>query len=97
MAPTPATVERIREAMLTPAAREVALSRPDQRTRRRYELPAPGTRQTRQRDALIVSLIAYAGLRPGELRALRFADVRENTIHVQRAANPGRDRQAHQE
>ena len=42
----------------------------------------------RQRDALLVSLIAYAGLRPGELRALRLADVREGTILVQRAADP---------
>ena len=32
--------------------------------RRRYTLPAPGTPQTRQRDALIVSILAYAGLRP---------------------------------
>ncbi len=26
---------------------------------------------------MIVSVLAYAGLRPGELRALRWADVRE--------------------
>ena len=50
--------------------------------------PAPGTRQTRLRDALIASLLAYAGLRPGELRALRLGDVREHTLLVQRAANP---------
>jgi integrase len=37
---------------------------------------------------LIVSLLAYAGLRPGELRALRWSDVAENTINVQRGANP---------
>ncbi len=48
----------------------------------------PGTPQTRRRDALIVSLLAYSGLRPGELRALRWEDVRERTILVQRAANP---------
>jgi integrase len=84
----PATVEAIRQSMLHPPAREVAPSAPGQRARRRYTLPAPGTPQTRQRDALIVSLLAYAGLRPGELRALRFRDVRENTILVERAANP---------
>lgn len=85
---SPAVVERIRAAMLDPAPREIAAAGPGQRARRRYTLPAPGTPQTRQRDALIVSLLAYAGLRPGELRALRFGDVRERTILVQRAANP---------
>ena len=84
----PAAVEAIRRALLDPPPREVAASLPGQRPRRRYELPVPGTPQTRQRDALIVSLLAYAGLRPGELRALRLADVHEGTIHVQRAAAP---------
>jgi len=85
---SPATFERIRAAMLNPAPREIAAAIPGQRQRRRYELPAPGTPQTRQRDALIVSLLAYAGIRPGELRAQRLGDVREGTILVQRAANP---------
>ena len=85
---SPATVEAIRRALLEPAPREIAAARPGQRSRRRYELPPPGTPQTWRRDALIVSLLAYAGLRPGELRALRLADVREGTILVQRAANP---------
>ena len=40
----PATVETIRRALLDPPAREVAASRPGQRNRRRYEMPAPGTR-----------------------------------------------------
>lgn len=35
-----------------------------------------------------MSLLAYAGLHPGELRALPFKNVRENTILVERAANP---------
>jgi integrase len=35
-----------------------------------------------------VSLLAYAGLRPGEMRALCLADIHEGTIHVQRAADP---------
>lgn len=38
--------------------------------------------------AAIVSVLAYAGLRPGELRALRWGDVRERTILVQRGADP---------
>jgi integrase len=84
----PATIEAIALALRQPAAREIAASPPGQRPRRRYELPPPGTPQTRRRDALIVSLLAYAGLRPGELRALRWEDVHEHTILVQRAANP---------
>lgn len=84
----PATVETIRRALLDPPTREVAASRRGQRNRRRYEMPAPGTPQTRQRDALIVSLLAYAGVRPGELRAQRLGDAREKTLLVERAANP---------
>lgn len=38
--------------------------------------------------AALVSVLAYAGLRPGELRALRWGDVRERTILVQRGADP---------
>ncbi|MGA2929562.1 MAG: tyrosine-type recombinase/integrase [Solirubrobacteraceae bacterium] len=84
----PAAVEAIRSALLDPPPREVAASLPGQRRRRRYGLPPPGTPRTRQRDALIVSMLGYAGLRPGELRALRMADVHESTIHVQRGADP---------
>jgi integrase len=40
------------------------------------------------RDSAIVFILAYAGLRPGELRALRWGDVRERTILVQRGADP---------
>ena len=80
----PVTVERIRAAMLDPRPREIAANA----RRDRYTLPAPGDPQTRQRDALIVSVLAYSGLRPGELRALRWEDVGEVTINVQRAANP---------
>lgn len=38
--------------------------------------------------AAIVAVLAYAGLRPGELRALRWGDVRDRTILVQRGADP---------
>lgn len=38
------------------------------------------------RDAMLVSVLAYAGLRPEEARALRWEDVGERTIRVQRAA-----------
>jgi integrase len=84
----PVTVEKIRHALLNPARRTVSGSEDDRRRRRGYDLPALGTPQTRLRDVTIVSLLAYAGLRPGELRALRFGDIREHTLLIQRAANP---------
>lgn len=39
------------------------------------------------RDAALVSVLAYAGLRPGEALALRWRDVRKRTILVQRASD----------
>lgn len=39
------------------------------------------------RDATLVSVLAYAGLRPGEALALRWSDVRDRTILVQRASD----------
>ena len=39
------------------------------------------------RSAAMVSVMVYVGLRPGELRALRWGDVSENTIHVRAAAS----------
>jgi integrase len=42
--------------------------------------------QARIRDAALVSVLAYAGLRPGEARALRWSDVRAGSVLVERAA-----------
>jgi integrase len=66
-----------------------------QRVVRRARLPlsqevrplAPETVETMRgaasaRDAAILSVLAYAGLRPGELRLLRWRDVRERTLLV---------------
>jgi integrase len=53
-----------------------------------YVVPDERDSFTRQRDAAMVSVLAYAGLRPGELRALRWGDVRKATITVERAARP---------
>lgn len=80
----PVTVEKIRAAMLKATPIEVAANG----RRRRYALPAVGSPETRSRDALIVSMLAYSGLRPGELRGLRWSDIGEATINVQRATNP---------
>jgi integrase len=37
------------------------------------------------RDAVLVSVLAYAGVRPGEALALRWGDLRERTILVERS------------
>ncbi|MGH9322867.1 MAG: tyrosine-type recombinase/integrase, partial [Vicinamibacteria bacterium] len=44
------------------------------------------------RDAVFVSVLAYAGLRPGEALALTWSHVRERTILVERALALGRIR-----
>jgi integrase len=41
------------------------------------------------RDAILVSTMGYAGLRPGEALGLSLDDVGERTIHVQRAVAHG--------
>lgn len=45
--------------------------------------------QMKPRDAMLVSLLAYAGLRPGEALALRWSDIRDHTILVERAVSMG--------
>jgi integrase len=42
----------------------------------------------RHRDATLLSLLAYSGVRPGEARALTWADVRERTLLIERAVAP---------
>ena len=44
-----------------------------------------------QRDATLLSMLAYAGLRPGEALALQWGDLRENTILVERALSLGEE------
>ena len=43
------------------------------------------------RDATLISVLAYAGLRPGEALGLRWADVRERTILIQRSVSLGKE------
>lgn len=43
------------------------------------------------RDAAFVAVLAYAGLRPGEALGLRWGDVRERTILVQRSISLGEE------
>jgi integrase len=44
------------------------------------------------RDAALVSVLAYAGLRPGEALALRWSDIKERTIVVDKALSFGEER-----
>lgn len=47
----------------------------------------------KHRDATLVSVLAYAGLRPAEALALDWEHIRENTILVERAASFGEIKQ----
>ena len=67
------------------------------RSPRREEVKplSPGTIEAMRaalgaRDATLISVLAYAGLRPGEALGLRWGDVREQTLLVQRAISLGR-------
>lgn len=43
------------------------------------------------RDAALLSVLAYAGLRPGEALGLRWGDVRERTLLIQRSISLGEE------
>jgi integrase len=43
------------------------------------------------RDATLISVLAYAGVRPGEALGLRWGDIRERTILVQRSVSLGEE------
>jgi integrase len=85
----PVTVEAMRAAALRPAATQVAASESGARPRRAYAVDPPGTPHTRHRDATLVSVLAYSGVRPQEALALRWGDVRGQTILVERAVAGG--------
>jgi integrase len=79
----PRQVEAIRQALLNPADVQVAPSAAGKRNRRGFTQAAPGTAESRLRDATLVSVLAYAGLRPGEALRLTWGDVREATLLVE--------------
>jgi integrase len=71
-----------------------AVTKPPQRRRQVRSALSPRQveairRQLDIRDATLVSVMAYAGLRPGEALALKWSDIRERTILVERAASLG--------
>jgi integrase len=41
---------------------------------------------------VLISVMAYAGLRPGEVLGLKFGDVQDRTLLVQRAVSPGEEK-----
>ena len=47
---------------------------------------------SKPRDATLISVLAYAGLRPGEALALQWRDIRQQTILVERAVSLGEEK-----
>jgi integrase len=75
-----------------------AVRKPPARPERRVRPIPPATVEAmrallladgRQRDAALVCVLAYAGLRPGEALALRWRDVRERTLLIEKALADG--------
>lgn len=69
----PETVERIRAHMLTMW----------QSAKRGPGRPVAELQWWRVRNATIVSVLAYAGLRPAEDRATRWEDIHDRTLHIE--------------
>jgi integrase len=76
----------------------VRLVRKISRPRKREVRPlAPATVEAMRaaanpRDATLISVLAYAGLRPQEALALQWGDVRERTLLIQRAVSLGEEK-----
>ncbi len=83
----PSAVEAIRAVASAPMARQIADAAPGKRARRGFLQPDSRAAPTMLRDAALVSLLAYAGVRPGEALALRWQDVGERTLLIQRATD----------
>ena len=81
----PATIEALRAAARNPAPTKIAASSSGKRHRRAYTVTGPGTLYVRLRDATLISVLAYSGIRPQEALALRWSDIRENTLLIERA------------
>lgn len=77
----PEHVEALRRYLLDPEPIMVGASRPGQRSRRGY-LARRGDATTRLRDATLIAVLAYAGLRPFEALRLTWSDVQERTLVI---------------
>ena len=79
----------------TNPARAVRKATLPRRTEVRPLAPAIVERMRRAatpRDATLLSILAYSGLRPGEALALQWRDIREQTILVERALSLGQEK-----
>ncbi len=85
---SPTTIERIRAMLAAPMPIAVGEGQRMGRRRAAYDMPDQRSPLVRIRDATRVSALAYGGLRPGETHAVRWSDIRDQTITVQRATNP---------
>jgi integrase len=83
----PATVERVRRTLCEPMPIAVPETQRKSGRRAAYVQADTRTPQTRQRDAALVSVLAYGGLRPGEALALTWRDVRDSTLLVEHATD----------
>lgn len=81
----PANPAAIVRKPLPPRARAVVVLAPDRVEAMRHALLAVG----RIRDATLISVLAYAGLRPGEALALPWSNVRARTLLVHGAVSLG--------
>ena len=86
----------VRGELSTNPVREVPKPRQRQSSRRVRPLPPAAVERIRAclppRDATLVSLIAYAGLRPSEALGLRWRHVRKNTLLVEGGVVLGEER-----
>lgn len=78
---SPAQVEAIREQLLLPRWGKIPKGRKVQ-----------VRREPRYADAALVSVLAYAGLRPGEALALRWSSIGRNTLLVDGAVSLGEEK-----
>jgi integrase len=91
-------LERAVEWQRIPANPARAVRKPPQRRERAVRPPSPPDVERirerlleggRLRDAVLVSVLAYAGLRPGEALALSWGHIGERTILIERAVALG--------
>lgn len=82
----PANPAAIVRKPVPPRARSIVVLSPERVEAIRDALLRAG----RPRDATLVSLLAYAGVRPGEALALPWEHVRSRTLLIDRAASMGR-------
>lgn len=82
---TPATIETVRRVLA--AAMPIEIPEGTRLTSRRaaYTMPDGRPHTIRIRDATLVAVLAYTGMRPSEALALRWQDIGDATILVQRA------------